>query len=272
MTSFKRISLLFALCSLAFLTYTCSSTTTGPGEGDDPDDGSNSDTSEQFESQAAPGSSAEAFLKDEQYTTLQVEIDYMPGHKPTQDGLDSLRTFLEERLNKQSISFRTPTDIESGNQDSYTAEDIRSIEKENRDHFTTGDGNTLEVYFLVVDGEYSDGEGGGSNVLGVAYWNTSVAFFGQKIEEVSSGIGAPSEEKIEGTVFRHEFGHNMGLVGNGTPTQSNHKTSGSAHCTEDGCLMKPAVETGNFFSNTFEGDIPDLDPLCIEDLQANGGK
>jgi hypothetical protein len=99
-----------------------------------------------------------------------------------------------------------------------------------------------------------------------------VAFFGQTIQNVSSGVGAPSKEIIESTVFRHEFGHNMGLVGNGTPTQSDHKTADSAHCTADECLMKPAVETGNFFTNAFGGEIPPLDPQCITDLQANGGK
>lgn len=266
MNSLKRISLLFALCSLAFLIYNCSSTT-GPDDSDD------SSTME-IDSKAAPGSSAELFLEGDQYSSLQVEIDYMPGHEPTQDGLDSLRTFLEQRLNKQNISFRSPSQIESGGQDSYTASDIRTIEENNRDHLTESEGSTLQVYFLVVDGEYSDGQGGGSNVLGVAYWNTSVAFFGQTIEDVSSGVGAPSEEKIEGTVFRHEFGHNMGLTGNGSPHpsgQSNHQ-SGDSHCSVDGCLMEPAVETGNFFTNTFDGDIPNLDPLCIEDLQANGGK
>lgn len=266
METIKRTSLLFALCSLVLLTYSCSSSSTGPGNPDD--------SATELNSKKSPGSSAELFLKGDQYSSLQVEIDYMPGHEPTQKGLDSLRSFLKRRLNKQNISFRSPTKIESGGQSSYTADDIRSIEQGNRDHFTSNEGNTLEVYFLVVDGEFNDGGGGGSNVLGIAYWNTSVAFFGKKIEEVSSGIGAPPEEKIEGTVFRHEFGHIMGLTGSGTPHPSGQQDhqNGQAHCSVDGCLMEPAVETGNFFANTFDGDIPDLDPLCIEDLQANGGK
>jgi hypothetical protein len=206
-------------------------------------------------------------LQNDQYTDIEVEIDYMPGHQPTQEGLESLRLFLEQRLYKQNITLSSPTEISAESQSSYTAEDIRAIEEEYRDNYTEAGNNTLHAYFLMVDGEFDQ-----SNVLGTAYYNTSVAFFGQTIEDVSSGIGAPSEQKIEGTVFRHEFGHNMGLVGNGSPTQSDHKTDGSAHCTSDGCLMQPAVETGNFFENTFGGDIPNLDNLCIQDLQANGGK
>lgn len=259
MKSLKRITLLFAFFSLAFLTHNCSSTTSP--------DGNDPNNPEPLNSKAAPGSSAELFLNGDQYSSLQVEIDYMPGHAPTQEGLNNLESFLEQRLNKQSISIGTPSEIESGGQSSYTADDIRSIEESNRDNYTESDGNTLHAYFLVVDGEFEQ-----SNVLGIAYWNTSVAFFGETIESVSgTPPAAPSEEKVESTVFRHEFGHNMGLVGNGTPTQSDHKTSGSAHCTTDGCLMEPSVRTTDFFAN-FSGEIPPLKEACVTDLQANGGK
>lgn len=251
--------LLLTIILLGFLSYSCSDSTTGPDE--------NSDSAIEFNSKAAPGDSAKSFLEGDQYTSLQVEIDFMPGHQPTQEALDSLKTFLEQRLHKGNISFRTPTEISSGGQSSYTDNDIRNLEEDHRDYYTEAGDNTLQAYFLYVDGEYEQ-----SNVLGIAYWNTSVAFFGQTIEDISgTPPTAPSEEKVEGTVFRHEFGHNMGLVGNGTPTQSDHKTDGSAHCTTDGCLMEPSVQTTNFFDN-FSGDIPPLDELCIDDLQANGGK
>lgn len=256
----RKINLFATIIFLALLTLNCSSITGSSDDGDN-------NTSTKFNSKAAPGDSAKSFLEGDQYSSLQIEIDYMPNHAPTQDGLDSLKKFLEERLNKQTISFRKPDQISSGGQNSYTDEDIRSIEENNRDFFTEAGSNTLQAYFLMVDGEYEQ-----QNVLGIAYWNTSVAFFGAKMEEISGQPPtAPSEEKIEGTVFRHEFGHNMGLVGNGTPTQSDHKTSGSAHCTNGGCLMEPAVRTTDFFSN-FTGNIPPLKEFCVEDLQANGGK
>lgn len=251
-----RYKIVLAIFSLSFLAYACSDSGTGPDV----------DPAPQFNSKAAPGDSAKSFLEGDQYTTLQIEVDYMEGYEPTQEGLNSLQTFLEERLNKSSITIST-TQIAAGGQSSYTTEDIAAIEDEERDNFTEAGSNTLHAYFLIVDGQYSE-----SNVLGIAYWNTSMAFFGQTINEVSgTPPAAPSRQQVEGTVFRHEMGHNMGLVGNGTPTQSDHKTSGSAHCTTDGCLMEPAVETGNVFQN-FNGEVPALDQLCIDDLQANGGK
>jgi hypothetical protein len=265
MTLFKKLSLIVLCFSLAAAINSCSDSSTDPG---DPP------PQEEFNSQAAPGDSAHAYLAGDQYTSLQVEIDYMPGHEPTQEGLNSLQTFLEERLNKQNISLSTPNEINAESQSSYSSSDIRALEEEYRDNYTEAGDNTLHVYFLVVDGEFNDGNGGGSNVLGIAYWNTSVAFFGETIANVSgTPPTAPSREKVESTVFRHEFGHNMGLVGIGTPHISSHNDhqNGQSHCSTDGCLMDPAIETTNFFSN-FSGEVPELDQLCIEDLQANGGK
>lgn len=258
MKSFKRLSLFILCFTLAVLVYSCSDSSTDTG---DPP------PQQEFNSQVAPGNSAHAFLSDDQYTSLQVEIDYMPGYEPTEEGLNSLETFLSERLNKQNISISTPNEIDAESQESYSADDIRAMEEDYRDNYTEAGDNTLHVYFLVVDGEFSDN----SNVLGIAYWNTSVAFFGETIESVSgSPPTAPSREKVESTVFRHEFGHNMGLVDIGSPMQSDHK-EGDSHCSTDGCLMEPAIETANFFEN-FSGDVPELDQYCLEDLQANGGK
>ena len=254
---YKLSTALFALI-LSFTIYGCLDSSTGAGGGN-----------EQFMNRANPGASAQSFLSGDNFTNLELEIDYMPGQQPTQEALDSLKNFLQGRLNKTQVTINPPTEIQSGGEDAYSAEEVRALEEQHRDNYTeTTSSNTLHAYFLVVDGEYQQQE----NVLGIAYYNTSMAFFGQTINEVSSGVGAPPKEKIEGTVFQHEFGHTLGLVGSGTPTQSDHKTAGSAHCTVDGCLMEPSVETTDFFANLFDGDIPDLQAQCITDLQANGGK
>lgn len=223
---------------------------------------------EAFSHTEAPGASAEAFLRADTYTSLNVEIDYMPGHEPSARGLDSLKAFLQQRLNKTTVTLRTPSEIPSGGEPEYSADEIRALENEYRNNFTAAGSSALEAYFIVVDGAYQ----AQANVLGIAYFNTSMAFFGPTMDEVSGGVTQPPAYKIQGTVFRHEFGHTMGLVGNGTPVQSSHKTNGSAHCTTDGCLMEPEVETSDFFANLFDGDIPALRQFCTNDLQANGGK
>jgi hypothetical protein len=245
------------ILSISIVIYSCSDSSTGPGGGNGGDN---------FDSQDAPGESARAFLSDENFTRLDIEIDYMEGFEPTQDALNSLQSFLEGRLNKSQINISTSA-IPAQGQNAYSTEDIRDLEEENRDTFTDGSTNTLNVYFIVVDGEFDE-----SNVLGIAYFNTSMALFGETVDNVSGGITGPSEMQVEATVLRHEFGHNMGLVGNGSPhpdDQQDHQEQGP-HCTTDGCVMEAAVETTNFFQS-FTGTIPDLEQFCIEDIQANGG-
>lgn len=228
---------------------------------------SNEEEEEPFNHQRNPGVSAEELLRAGEYTDLALEIDYMPGHQPTQEALDSLKLFLEQRLQKTNVTIRTPTEIPSGGKQAYTAEDVRSLEQQHRNNRTGAQSATLETYMIIVDAEFDE-----ANVLGIAYYNTSMAFFGSTIESASSGLGAPSRQKIEGTVFRHEFGHIMGLVDSGTPAQSSHTTDDGHHCNTDECLMEPAVETSDYFSNIFDGDIPNLQELCIADLRANGGR
>jgi len=218
-----------------------------------------------------PGTSANDFLADSNYTDLVVEIDYMPGYAPNERALDSLKAFFQQRTQKSSITIKSPTEISSGGQDRYSAADVRSLEQQHRSTFTEGD--TLAAYAMIVDGKYQ-----GQNLLGIAYFNTSNAFFGPAYEEASSGVGSPSRYQIEALSFRHEFGHLFGLVGiprSGTEMQTPHKDPDHGnHCDDDTCLMYYASETTDLVGNTLgsDGEIPALDANCKADLQANGGR
>ena len=120
----------------------------------------------------------------------------------------------------------------------------------------------------MLDGEFEN-----PNVLGFAYFNTSMALLGGTIENNSDGFNQPSKETVESAVLQHEFGHILGLVDNGTPAIQDHKDEANgAHCDEESCLMYYAVQTTNFMNNLTGGNIPELDAQCIQDLQANGGK
>jgi hypothetical protein len=96
---------------------------------------------------------------------------------------------------------------------------------------------------------------------------------GGTIANNSGGFSQPSRETVETTVLQHEFGHILGLVGNGTPTVQDHQDEANgAHCDVDTCLMYFAVRTSDFVNNLMGGNVPELDSQCIQDLQANGGK
>lgn len=260
MNLLRRIAPILTAIFIPFVIYSCSDTFTGSG--------GEENAPPEFDSKASPGDSAKSFLESDQYSTLNLEIDYMEGYKPTQQALDSLETFLNQHLNKANINIGIPNSIPAVGQNAYSADDIRSLEEQHRDHFTAAGSDTLWAYFIIVDSQYSE-----ENVLGIAYYSTSMAFFGRTISENSGGVGQDDQYEIEGTVFRHEFGHILGLVNGGTPMQQDHQDEANGHhCTQEECVMYYQTNTADFFANTMDGPLPNLLQYCEQDLEANGGK
>ena len=220
-----------------------------------------------FNSKLNPGDSAVDFLASDDFDQLIVEIQYMEGHRPTGEAISRFQSFLEERLNKSTVTMMEPSVIPALGQNAYSANQIRDLEEEHRTVYP--EEGILSTYFIIVDGEWDVS----SNVLGIAYYNTSMALFGKKIEEASGGLFQHGRDKIEATVMLHEIGHLMGLVNNGIEMQNDHQDEGHGkHCDESECLMYFAVRTTDFFANVFEGTIPELDEACLADLRAAGGK
>lgn len=255
----KRLSpILLAMGILLVPPTACDSSLKGPDNGDQP-----------YSHVRSVGASASDLLSDDPFSSLVVEVDFMTGFEPDHGALDLLGGYLAARLNKSSITIRTPTEIPAGAQHSYTVEEIRALEEEHRDEFT--DGATLVAYILIVDGEFEL-----ANVLGVAHLNTSTAYFGAALDAVSGGLAQPTRRQTEATVFQHEFGHLLGLVavpGSGTEMQTDHQDEAHGHhCDDDTCLMYYGVESTDLFASIFGGTIPELDPNCLADLRANGGK
>lgn len=219
-----------------------------------------------------PGLSANDFLADSNFTELVVEVDYMEGYPPDNEALDSLASFLEQRLHKTSVTILDPTVVPSGNQDSYSADAIRDLEEEHRNEFTETTADTrLTAYMLIVDGHYTQ-----NNVMGIAYYNTSSAFFGAAYDEASGGFGQTSRFLMEAVSYRHEFGHLLGLVNisdSGTEMQQDHQDEEHGHhCDDDQCLMYYAMESTDLFGQLAGEQIPPLDPNCLDDLRGNGGR
>lgn len=248
---------------------------TGCGDGTTALEDGNDGGGEPYSHILSPGTSARDLLSDETFTRLTVEIDWVEGMQPSQEAVDSLRVFLERRLNKPggvTISFGEAIPS-PGPDDVYSADEIRALEETHRDTFT--EGNTITAYYVFLDGTFED-----ENVLGIAYWNTSMAIFEQVIRDHSGGIGQPRTPVIEAASIRHEMGHVLGLVDNGSPMQGaeggpddHHDEAHGAHCTVEGSLMYWQVETTDFIANLIGGgEVPQLEPLGVQDLQANGGR
>ncbi|WP_245224728.1 membrane metalloprotease [Pseudozobellia sp. WGM2] len=223
------------------------------------------------ENKQSVGDSANDLLSPANFDEIVFELFYVDGFEPTENTIANFEEFLEQRLNKpQGISLELKK-MDSPGQESYSANDIRAIEDDIRTSYNID--NTIAVFGIFLDGEYSENTENGS-VLGIAYRNTSFAIFEETIKSFSGQTFGPSLTVLESTVLNHEFGHLLGMVNAGTPMQQDHQdVEHGRHCTEDTCLMYWTAETGEGLVNMLSGGtIPDFDSQCLADLQANGGK
>lgn len=212
------------------------------------------------------GASAAELLQAGKYTALRVEMQYMPGFVPDAAAVESLKSFLEQRLHKPEGITVVYKEVPAAGKSTLTANELVSIEKERRTVFSSG--NTIALYFLYTDGAASSG-----TTLGVAYRNTSAALFGKTLRDNSGGFGQVSRTKLESTVLQHEAGHLLGLVDLGTPMTTPHKDAAHGHhCDNDRCLMYWASETTDALGFLLTGSVPTLDAGCLADLRAGGGR
>lgn len=269
-TSNKRKAACFnalVLAGLLITLATCSDNNSGGVTG------SSNNPALNFRADQDVGSSARDFLSDADFNALIIEVDWVENFKPSRAGLDSLKVFLEERLHKPAgIEIMYDESIPSPGLEEYEVEDIRNLEARYRD--LEANNRTLAVYMVALDAASSD-----ANVLGVAYNNTSFALFQRDVLIHSGKAFQPSQDIVEGAVMRHEFGHLMGLVNNGTPmigdqdgVEDHHDEENGAHCTVEESLMHFQIRTSNFGETMMKESIPKLEPLDIRDLRANGGK
>ena len=217
------------------------------------------------------GASAKELLSDEKFTSIRIEMVYVPGFEPSQRTLDNLIDFLTERTFKPNGISITTRAVASSGKAPFTIEEIVKIESDERLLFNAGDEITVFIYF--ADGS-NQGDSNTTVILGSAYRNTSMVIYGETLKTIARRINAPDKSMVESTVVNHEFGHLFGLVDVGSPMQVNHQDSQSAaHCTVKDCLMMANVSFGGGIINMPNHNIiPQLEDLCIRDLQANGGR
>jgi hypothetical protein len=216
-------------------------------------------------SNQALGASANDMLSDSKYTSLQIQVQYMPGYALDTATLTNLTAYLNTVCNKPGGITITQSQIAASQGDTVTVDKAAVIEAQNRSAYTSG--STIAVYILVTDGYDTS-----TSILGFAYRSTSICLFGRDISDHSGGVGEVTKVSLESGVLEHEFGHIMGLVNLGTPMVVFHQdTAHGNHCNNPKCLMYYAMDTHVAFG-TMSNSIPVLDSNCRNDLHANGGK
>lgn len=214
----------------------------------------------------AVGASANDFLSAQNYSSVLVEINYMPGYAPVPDAVDLVRGFINNLVNKPVGIQVIQREIPASGKGAISLQEVATIESRNRTVYTSG--HQLGVYILITDANYDQ-----PSILGFAFRNTSIALFGKIIHDNSDRPGKPARVKMEAAVLSHEFGHLFGLVNSGSSMQVAHEDVPHAgHCNNAECLMYYGVNTTTVGGVLMNEPIPPLDQNCKSDLRANGGK
>lgn len=259
MIKFRKLFIFFATLALVFSCTTDNS--------NDPANGG-IDRSANLKSL---GSSASELLSDATFTSMNIEIVYVEGNRPTEEGISMFKNFLESRIYKpDGINFNLRA-VNSSGKAPFVVEEIVEIEKTERTSYNVGDEIAVWIYFADGSNEKDTDE---KFVLGSAFRNTSMVIYERTIRNFSSRPGAPSRATIEAATLNHEFGHLFGLVDLGTSPVSDHEDPDEqGHCVVEACLMRASIEFGSGVIDVIDGTgVPEIDDACIQDLQSVGGK
>lgn len=215
-------------------------------------------------SNQAIGKSAGDILSYGNYTSMSIQIQYMPGYALDSSTIDSVYDYLQGICNKPGGITISQSEINATG-DTLNVSQVATLEARYRTAYTAG--TNLALYVMVTNGYDTS-----ANVLGFAYRNTSICLFGKDIFSNSGGAGQVTRVALESSVLEHEFGHLMGLVNLGSAMQTFHQdTAHGYHCNNSACLMYWEIETHSGI-HAVSSKIPTLDAHCLADLIGNGGK
>lgn len=205
------------------------------------------------ERKGIPGGLTLACLTSSSYTSMVVEVDYEPGYKPLASSTDLLVERLTSVCDKPegiSIEFQ---EVNFGQQGDWSAEDVRSKAWDQKTASPL-EGSTLRWQLIFPAGGYEE-----ASVLGVAVDASTVALFGDSIDEAEGPLGRPSVEDVENSVVIHEVGHLLGLVNLVYQSPVDHEDADHpGHSNNDDSVMYWAVESTdivNFIFGTLPNDF-----------------
>ena len=224
------------------------------------------------ENRLSLGVSAEDMLSDDIYKSLTIEMIYAGSFRPTQEAIDNFKAFILSRVNKSGGVTFIERMIPDQDGSPFAISEIRDIEDEHRTRYTTEDNIAMFVYF---SNGVAQGDSASTVTLGTAYQNTSIVIFENTLRTLTEDKPELLPD-LESATLQHEMGHVWGLVNIlGDDIHNDHEDpDNNKHCIVEECLMyfESSVSTRIMERLQQRSSVPGFDPLCLEDLQAKGGK
>lgn len=243
----------------------------------------------------ATGDSANDILSNTNFDNIHLEIAHVAGFRPTNATMEQFTNFIRQHTFKENITVSFLS-LDSPEEENLTLQQIADLESENRTAYN--DDRTLAIYIYFADApSEGDEESEGLVTLGAVYRNTSMIIFGRTIRQLAARSFVISVTDIESATLNHEFGHLFGLVDLGSdPVNEHEDTEAPNHCNVEGCLMRAELQFDRsgkstaasglhsacnvsgktilnlLASQTAKSNTVALDPECLLDLRANGGR
>ena len=181
------------------------------------------------------------YIRDDDYTSWLIEVDWVQGERPSQAAIDTLRSRLGELVEKDQIVVRVSATALAVGDGSWSDNEVLALAKQTQDH-KRGDGQVV-THVLYLDGRYAENDEG--TVFGVTYDYDVIAIFSESIDtQCTAGRLCFDEQRVETAVLVHEFGHALGLVNRGIPMERDHQDEAhGAHSDNEDSVMYYAVES-----------------------------
>jgi hypothetical protein len=187
---------------------------------------------------SALGMNAGVYLRP-QAKRIAIEVNAVKGKLPRQASLNLLAARVKEVAKKPVTLLPTKT-IEPLSSNSYTIEDIRKAEAENRKNYSNEYGDPVVMHILYLNGSFEGSVAVVADPLGIAYGASSVVIFPDEINRVAA---AHPPGTIESAVLIHEVGHILSLVNIGYKSPRPHEDpSSKGHSKNTRSVMYAAVE------------------------------
>ncbi len=250
------------------------------------------------------GDSANDLLSNDKFTKLKIEIAYVTGFRPTVSAMNDFVEYIRQHTFKQDIEL-IYSELDSPEEETLSLKEIAKLESDNRTVYNEGETLGVYIYFADAPGD-DDDEEEGLVTLGAVYRNTSMVIHEKTIRIFAALSIFLQVADVENATINHEFGHLFGLVNLGTTPVNDHEDpEAKSHCIVPGCLMRAELQFNASSGSTArtaksadvtglksacslsghsvlkmlkmntakgQGSAPGIDPECILDLKANGGR